>query len=123
MNLGNLAAKAIETGFKVLEEFTQDITLLSNPVESYSRETGVNTITYTEQTVKGLQTAYESLEILNSAGSILFTDIRMLVKGADFTGDVEADWKVRIGTTLYEVRSPVLKNIAGTSVILQLRKI
>jgi hypothetical protein len=47
----------------------------------------------------------------------------MLVKGADFTGDVEADWKVRIGTTLYEVRSPVLKNIAGTSVILQLRKI
>jgi len=123
MNLGNLAAKAIETGFKVLEEFTQDITLLSNPVESYSRETGVNTITYTEQTVKGLRTAYESLEILNSAGSILFTDIRMLVKGADFTGDVEADWKVRIGTTLYEVRSPVLKNIAGTSVILQLRKI
>jgi hypothetical protein len=123
-NLKVLAAKAVTTGFKILKEFITDVTLLSNPVQAYNKEIGKNAITFTEiPNVQGLQTLFEESEIIGSAGAILSTDIRMLLQGSQIPGDITTEWQVRIGQVLYEIKPPLAKNISGTSVILQLRKL
>lgn len=125
MSLITLSQNCVNSAFKVLKDLVRPLTLRGNPVTNYDTVTGNNVTTYTNVLLSGFPTSYDINEVLTSAGSILISDVRFVLKGVDVAaiGNIDTTWHAILNNEEYVIVPPVVKTVTNATVMLQLRKI
>ena len=125
MSLITLSQNCVNSAFKVLKDLVRPLTLRGNPVTNYNTVTGSNVTTFTNVLLSGFPTSYDINEVLTSAGSILISDVRFVLKGVDIAaiGIIDTTWHAILDNEEYVIVPPVVKTVTNATVMLQLRKI
>lgn len=108
-----------ETAAELLEEFGQEVTLISQTVGAYSPATGSAAVTTSEQTVNAVSLDYSSRDIDGSL--IKVGDKRLLVAPKTTYGDdlvaPSVDDTVTVGSTIWTLKNIKTLSPAGTVVL------